>query len=74
MALFPLGMFSDLGKGRQFLLRSESTGPEFRDHWKTLDCSRQVYPLQMRSATSSKQVNSSPRSGSSIFDFAFPWF
>lgn len=48
MALFPLGMFSDLGKGRQFLLRSESTGPEFRDHWKTLDCSRQVYPLQMR--------------------------
>lgn len=35
--LFPLGMFSDLGKGRQFLLRSENTGPEFRDLWKTLD-------------------------------------
>lgn len=48
MALFPLGMFSDLGKDRQFLLRSENTGPEFRDHWKTLDCGCQVYPLQMR--------------------------
>lgn len=67
MALFPLGMFSDLGKGRQFLLRSENTGPEFGDHWKTLD-------LQMGSSHFSKrQVNSSPRPGSSIFDLAFPW-
>lgn len=45
-SLFLLGMFSGLllGKGREkFVLRSEITGSEFRSHWKTLNCSCQVY-------------------------------